>query len=602
MRKVNVTDRERGRRRRAAHTRAAPSAPRGLAPRVVALAGALAASCARGEAPSRAQGVSERDPATSSAAAPRSAPSPPSEGSAAPAAASARAGSDEVPDAAAAPPAAPADADDVVRWPGRAVVDERPGDRVYAKARFVWIRAAPGSRGAWIGYLSLGDAVRVKGGDAARALVPGTAGGGAGCVAWYAIEPFGYVCTGEDATLDPQDPVVAALRPTAADPTSPWPYRYAESTGTPVYSRVPTEAEQRRTEIDLDRHLAAIARAATGPRAAADPLLGVDVSPATEPPPPFPELPARGRPIVRAVVRGSTLAYTRSFAAHGRSWLLTWDRAVVPKDRVRPYPESHFAGVLLAGARVASPSADAPRLPLGFFRVKARPKYRRGPDGVLAAVPGDEWPRHGWVELGAASVVDGGRRYLETRTPGLYCAEQDVTVVAAPREPPPRVRLGPDAGAAAKWIEVSIDGGWLVAHEGDTPVYATLISPGRGGMPYPGLDPVSTASTPVGQFAVTGKFLTATMISSSDSNIVHAEVQYTQNFSGPHALHGAYWHDAWGEKKSGGCVNLSPVDARRIFAWTDPPLPLGWHGVRADVAGHAGGPDAGRMTVVYIHR
>ena len=50
---------------------------------------------------------------------------------------------------------------------------------------------------------------------------------------------------------------------------------------------------------------------------------------------------------------------------------------------------------------------------------------------------------------------------------------------------------------------------------------------------------------------------------------------------GAHALHGAYWHDQWGELKSGGCVNLSPLDAQRVFEWTEPALPPGWHGARS---------------------
>ena len=130
------------------------------------------------------------------------------------------------------------------------------------------------------------------------------------------------------------------------------------------------------------------------------------------------------------------------------------------------------------------------------------------------------------------------------------------------------------------WLDISIMGGTLVAYEHDTPVYATLISPGRGGIPLRGVPPLDTASTPTGTFAVLGKFLTATMVSGSISSLIHAEVQYTQNFSGPYAVHGAYWHDRWGERKSGGCVNLSPIDARRIYAWTDPPTPVGWHGLR----------------------
>jgi hypothetical protein len=60
-----------------------------------------------------------------------------------------------------------------------------------------------------------------------------------------------------------------------------------------------------------------------------------------------------------------------------------------------------------------------------------------------------------------------------------------------------------------------------------------------------------------------------------------AEVPFAQFFHMPFALHAAYWHDDFGEPKSGGCVNLSPEDARWLFDWTDPPLPDGWHSVRS---------------------
>ena len=116
-------------------------------------------------------------------------------------------------------------------------------------------------------------------------------------------------------------------------------------------------------------------------------------------------------------------------------------------------------------------------------------------------------------------------------------------------------------------------------------------------MPRRGIPTLETASTPTGVYSVLGKFLTATMVSSSNANIVHAEVQYTQNFTGPYALHGAYWHDRFGEPKSGGCINLSPIDARRLFHWTDPPLPAGWHGLRTVER-----KDTYPLTVVYLHR
>ena len=142
---------------------------------------------------------------------------------------------------------------------------------------------------------------------------------------------------------------------------------------------------------------------------------------------------------------------------------------------------------------------------------------------------------------------------------------------------------------------MSVLGGTLVAYEDDKPVFATLVSPGRGGIPFPGRDPLSTASTPTGTFRVDGKFKTATMVSSTDANVVHAEVPWVQNFHGPHALHGAYWHDAWGELKSGGCVNLSPIDARFMFEWTEPRIPEDWYGMRSV-------PELGAPTRVVVRR
>jgi len=60
-----------------------------------------------------------------------------------------------------------------------------------------------------------------------------------------------------------------------------------------------------------------------------------------------------------------------------------------------------------------------------------------------------------------------------------------------------------------------------------------------------------------------------------------SEVPYTQFFHMPFALHSAYWHDRFGEPKSGGCVNLSPKDAKWLFDWTLPHVPATWHSVRS---------------------
>ena len=36
-----------------------------------------------------------------------------------------------------------------------------------------------------------------------------------------------------------------------------------------------------------------------------------------------------------------------------------------------------------------------------------------------------------------------------------------------------------------------------------------------------------------------------------------------------------------GEGVSHGCINLAPLDAKRVFLLVDPQLPEGWHGVWA---------------------
>ena len=454
------------------------------------------------------------------------------------------------------------------------------GARIYAKARFAWIQPQPRSSNGWLGYLSLGGSAPLRGGSVESARVVN----GSGCNAWYAIEPRGYVCDGDAATVNANDPVVRALAADAPKTDSPWPYEYGESLGAPRYVDLPTLAKQRTTEWDLDAHQKLIALARAGGEGVDKSLIGVDLAPAGTPAPAlfsFTPLVREARPFVAP---GSTVAYTRAFDNDGRTFLLAHDKALIPKDRVRPYPRSTFHGVELGGD-VA--------LPIAFFRKTDRPKYKKGDDGAFVKT-GESWPRLAWVALTGDEEVVGKQRYLATKEPGLFVLESEAAVVRAAS--PPAGRADGSSGAGRRtWLDISVLGGWLVAYEGMKPVYTTLIAPGRGGVPYGDTDPLATASTPTGNFRVDGKFVTATMVSSTNDMIVHTEVQFVQNFHGPHALHGAYWHDSWGEQMSGGCVNLAPIDAKRVFEWSEPAMPEGWYGIRSV-------PEAGAATVVSIHK
>ena len=92
---------------------------------------------------------------------------------------------------------------------------------------------------------------------------------------------------------------------------------------------------------------------------------------------------------------------------------------------------------------------------------------------------GETWPRLGHVALTGAAEKVGNDTFLSTDEPGVYVLASDASIVRE-KPMPPIVRAEAPTGRRT-WIDVSVSNGTLVAFEGDRPVYATLISPGRGG-------------------------------------------------------------------------------------------------------------------------
>ena len=413
------------------------------------------------------------------------------------------------------------------------------GPRVYARTRYVWIRPEPDASKEWIGYLWTGGSVALK---SAKPVY------GPGCMNWYAIEPRGYVCVdGNRATLDANDAVYRAVLPYAPDLSSPWPHHYGESLG-------------------LDSAMT---------------LPGSSIA--------FPDLPLAIHEPRAHLHRRSTVAYSAETSVNGHDFILSDDYKWVPKASVTPYPMVKFQGVKLG--------KDA-KLPLAFFKAKDRPAYTRAANGEFT-LASTTFTRLSFVELTGERETFGTDHFLHTKRDDLWVKEADAVLpVPQPKTPwgatvgqPDNTGIAPKGRAT--WIEVAVTAGYLIAYEGTQPVFATLISPGRGGFAKPGEDPIEHALTPTGTFPISGKFATATM--EAPGEFIHSDVPWTQNFSGPHALHTAYWHDSWGEFKSGGCVNLSPIDGKTLFEFTEPALPPGWHGVRWL-------PWLGPSTQVVVHR
>lgn len=406
-----------------------------------------------------------------------------------------------------------------------------PSPRIYVKARTVPIHGDPSLKGKPIGTLVSGDSVVLRG-EAPRP--------GPGCASLRAIAPRGWVCeSAEGTTLEPDDPVFAALRAHAPDFTSPWPYAYGESRGARRHRTAPGIAMPGWPAVVFDARV---------------------------------EIPRR-----------STVAWTDEVDGEGGPFLRVDDMSLVRKDRVTPFDRSDFAGLPL-GADV--------RLPVAFFKRGPHAKLTRDASGRL--VPGAEtYPRLGWIGLTGRTEKHGARTAWETKDDGVWIDARDAAIVAPDGSATP-------AGPHKTWIEIAALQGWLVAYEDDTPVFATMISAGKLGAarPEPGDGARQPpATTPLGTYRIREKLLTATLQSDLDdgTEFVHAEVPWSQRFYDKYLLHTAYWHDQWGEGHSGGCVNLSPTDAKWLFGFTEPRLPEGWHAVRA-----SDGDDA-PSTVVVIH-
>ncbi len=401
--------------------------------------------------------------------------------------------------------------------------------RLYVKAHTLPIHAEPSTKGKSIGTLVSGDSVALRD-DEPRP--------GPGCASFRAIAPRGWVCEGGDAaTTDASDPVVLALRAHAADYASPWPYTYGESRGARRHRSVP----------------------------------GVDL----------PSLPASVFDSHVEIPRRSTVAWTDEVDAAGGPFLRVDDMTLVRKDRVTAFDRSDFAGVKLD----ASVS-----LPIAFFKRVPHAKYVRDAEGRLEP-SGETYPRLSFIALTGKTEKHGPHAFWETKDPGVWIDSRDAAIVAPDGSATP-------AGAHPSWIEVAALQGWLVAYEDDRPVFATLISAGKLGAakPDPDHEPHQpAATTPIGTFQIREKLLTATLQSDLDdgTEFVHAQVPWSQRFFDKYLLHTAYWHDQWGQGHSGGCVNLSPTDAKWLFGWTLPKVPDGWHSVKSS--------DDDPATIVVIH-
>lgn len=450
------------------------------------------------------------------------------------------------------------------------------GSRVYSRALRTWIYERPDRGSQRLGYLRAGGSAPTLG-----APVPGNRCKGG----FVPLEPRGFVCLDRRATLDADDPVYAAVAEHPPDFGRKLPYAYGivRNPG-PIYGALPDPAELRRIEPDVDERMPRWLEA--GGEIGASFAQDVWVYGAELPDPrrawegettqgvpwflnggeTLAALPGTTRSGQTARI-GTMMpraghAFLHTFLWHGRRYGITTRLEILPTDRLRPIRGSDFHGVEI-GKHADFPFAFVRRVDARFH------------DGQRAAY------REVLSLTGKQRFYDGVLHY-ETKD-GQWISDRYASRLDPAKNMPGWGKNG------EKWIDVNLSKQTLMLYEGTEPVFATLISSGEAGLE----DAETTTATKRGIFRIHTKHVTATMSSREiGEEFELQDVPYVMYFDKEgYALHGAYWHDRFGTPKSHGCINLAPEDARRIFHWTEPRLPTGWHGVLLPLKG----------TVVFVH-
>lgn len=226
-------------------------------------------------------------------------------------------------------------------------------------------------------------------------------------------------------------------------------------------------------------------------------------------------------------VRGDDVRRLKGTAFHGQ---MLDDGLAQPLAWTLPAPQEHAVAVL------AEPSAEAAEL----VRLSARQ-----PRTVLEERDGFVRVEEGWIARDRVRVA--------------------------------RISEAPEGVGEERWLDIDLSQQVLVAYEGATPVYATLISSGRPGH-----------RTPTGIYRISRKVAERTMNSMADSSDSYSvdRVPWTAYFATGYALHTAFWHGGFGRTRSHGCINLAPRDARALYDWMSPLAAPGW----AEVYGHESQP------------
>lgn len=149
--------------------------------------------------------------------------------------------------------------------------------------------------------------------------------------------------------------------------------------------------------------------------------------------------------------------------------------------------------------------------------------------------------------------------------------------------------ISPDVDPNDKRIDVDLDYQTLSCYEGGTEVYFCRISSGLKALFDPTTGEINNKlATPVGNLLTHWKIVSLNMTAGTfQSGYSTPAVPWSTMVSGDGiAIHGAFWHNAFGEKRSHGCINVTPEDAKWVFRWTTPYVSLAQSEIRVSLPDH----------------
>lgn len=157
--------------------------------------------------------------------------------------------------------------------------------------------------------------------------------------------------------------------------------------------------------------------------------------------------------------------------------------------------------------------------------------------------------RYTRMSIYATDVVDGIKWYLVG--PDQWVHQHRVALFLPLAEVPESV-------TTERWVGIDLYEQVITAYEGSTPVFTTLTSTGLPRWP-----------TYEGTFNIYFRKFRDDMTwgTVGDDFYYLEEVPWTMFFDEGRALHGAFWHDGFGYRRSHGCVNMTITDAYWMYHW-----------------------------------